>query len=99
MICMTRYFQFKGDGEHLWTRTWGSFWDISIAGIAVSHNGEILISGTYSQGVDFDPGEGEVYKKGDGSDLYLLLLDPNGEFREVLVWGSGYWTHAQTRGG
>ncbi len=57
-------------------------------GIALSASGSILITGVFSDTVDFDPGPGVENRVSNGNlDIFLLELSPNGEFLSCMTFG------------
>ncbi len=76
------------DGQYTSHVTWNA--DLARS-LAIDSAGNILIFGTFSGIVDFDPGTGETEvaerDAGIGEDGYLLKLGPTGEFIDVQTWG------------
>jgi len=73
------------EGEFNWAITFGGGSFDRPYGIDVDGNGNVLLSGTFINTVDLDPGPGESLHTSNGLyDIYILKLDPNGEF----IWGS-----------
>lgn len=73
----------------IWPAAWGGT-DYDIANdVAVDDPGNTLIVGDFHGNVDFDPGSGTkiVSSRDETQDSYLLMLDPDGRFKNVFNWG------------
>jgi len=77
------------DGNLAWVKSFGGQFDEYGAGIDVDSDGAVLITGAFSDTIDFDPGPG-VEERGaaGGVDLFALKLDANGEFLWVFTAGN-----------
>ncbi len=76
-------------GNHLWGASFGGTQDDRAYSIATGPSGEIVLSGTFQNMVDFDPGPGTVNRTTNGShDIFTLKLDGNGNFQWVSTMGS-----------
>lgn len=71
------------DGQVLWAVSLGGAGGDEPRGIAVAPDGDVYLTGFFSETADFDPGPGrsELASAG-GADAFLLRLNPRGE----LVW-------------
>lgn len=54
--------------------------------IAVDANGAVVLTGSFQDTVDFDPGVETFELSAEGSDIFLAKLSPNGEF----VWARAF---------
>ena len=76
--------KFDLDGNLIWAETWGGMgiWDEG-HGVGTLSTGDIIITGIYSDTVDFDPGVGNDPRTSNGDDdVFLSRFTPGG----VNVW-------------
>jgi len=68
-------------GDSVWTKTLAINGNESLRGMSLAANGNLYLTGKFSNSVDFDPSlEGEAIKTASGyQDVYLLLLTPKPE--------------------
>ncbi|MFM8335451.1 MAG: Ig-like domain-containing protein, partial [Opitutaceae bacterium] len=80
--------KFDRAGKLLWARSFGGVGADEIRSIAVSPLGSVILTGSFSGKVDFDPGPGvnEITAAGD-SDIFVLSLDASGAFEWVRTIG------------
>ena len=80
------------DGNLVWALSiGGEFFDYG-TGIEVDPDGSILITGVFTETVDFDPGEGIEERTSTGSeDIFALKLDADGQFLWVFTIGSEFY--------
>lgn len=71
------------DGQHLWSKRFGSPFDEFGLGLAVDPAGNILLTGSYDNEIDF--GGEKLVSQGE-SDVYVAKLSPQGEH----VWSRSY---------
>ncbi len=70
-----------GAGNFLWVKTIGNGELVHIFDIALDQTGAIIVTGSFEETVDFDPGAGVFELSAEGTtDAYLMKLDPAGEF-------------------
>jgi len=89
--------KFNSDGEFQWARTWGGFITDAGSGLAIDGNGNIYVTGLFSNNVDFDPGPGVDEHTSNGSEeIFLSKFDSSGEFLWAHTWGGEYadWGNA-----
>jgi len=69
--------RFNTSGNFLWANTWGgNDWDIG-GGVAVDGPGNVYVTGTFKETVDFDPGPGIDNHTSNGySDIFLSKFEP-----------------------
>lgn len=75
------------EGNFLWAKQIGGrFADLAYA-VTTDNVGNIYVTGTFQDTVDFDPGVG-IYtlSAGSGFDIFILKLDPNGNF----IWAKNF---------
>jgi len=81
--------KFDPAGNHIWTRTWGGEGVDNGTGVATDDAGNILVTGIFYRNVDFDPGPGEDWHRGEGNaDCFLSKFDPDGNFQWARTWGT-----------
>jgi len=75
-------------GEYQWAKTIGGSGFDSGTSISTDADGNVYITGSFYGTVDFDPGEEskELTSKGK-SDVFILKIDFNGNFKWVTVMG------------
>ncbi|HYD20189.1 MAG TPA: hypothetical protein VEB40_01840, partial [Flavipsychrobacter sp.] len=67
-------------GNLVWVKTIGGSNHDSACAIKIDNSGNLLITGTFRDTVDFDPGAGAYVLISSGqSDVFFLKLDPNGD--------------------
>ncbi|MDI1449736.1 hypothetical protein [Polyangium sp. 6x1] len=74
------------DGEHLWSRRFGNSEDQVARGVAVTKTGEILVTGSFSGGVDFGTG---LLESAGSFDIFVLTLDSKGNTVRAQAYGDG----------
>ncbi|MBK9150616.1 MAG: T9SS type A sorting domain-containing protein [Saprospiraceae bacterium] len=79
----------SGDGKVMWVSTYGGPGLDNGNAVHLDHEGNLLITGRFSNNVNFNPGqsEGLVISNGSG-DVFLLKLNRDGAFIWVKSWGS-----------
>jgi hypothetical protein len=79
-----------------WVDTWGGpdrngrFGDIGY-GIAIDNSGNVFVAGSYTDTVDFDPGQGideHTSSPGNYPDIFLSAFNTNGIFLWARTWGN-----------
>ena len=80
--------KFDTDGNHVWTRTWGSSGVDGARNAVIGDDGNIYQIGYFSGTVDFDPGAGtSTATSAGGYDASLSVFDIDGNFISVKTWG------------
>jgi hypothetical protein len=75
------------NGDLLWAKSIGGMGE-DLGRIINDYGTTIIVSGTFSQTVDFDPGAGVESKTSNGgTDVFILALDDNGDFLWVKTMG------------
>jgi len=77
------------EGDSGWARTWGgsSYGDQAL-GIALDAWGDVHITGSFCDAVDFDPGPGTFSGWSRGYlDAFLSRVDSSGDFQWARTWG------------
>lgn len=75
-------------GNFQWVRTFGGTGYDNGNSIDISPNGDLVISGTYQNTVDFDPSINTFSLTSNGDyDAFLLWLDLNGNFKDAKSLG------------
>ena len=74
--------------NHMWTRHIGGIGHDRPSAIEQMANGDLIITGIFSDSVDFDPGQDTVWKVSQGQeDNFLLRLDKDGNFLNCVTFG------------
>ncbi len=75
-----------------WVRTWGGVQSESAEELACDYLGNVYVTGTFMDTVDFDPTDGVASRTSNGTmDIYLVKYNNYGEFQWVKTWGgTGY---------
>lgn len=77
------------NGNHLWVKTIGGPGEEEPIELALDPGGELLMSGFFSETVDFNPGSGVASLTSTGlRDGFLLRTDATGDFISALHYGS-----------
>ena len=76
-------------GNLVWYKILEAIYYVGVTDLIVLHSGNILLVGAYIDSVDFDPGINSYYECCSQGELgsFLLELDPNGEFVDVVTFG------------
>ena len=81
-------------GTWQWARTWGgmSIWDEG-HGVSVTSLGDIYITGSFADTVDFDTsGSEDLHTSNGGRDIFLSKFDNDGDWQWAETWGGmGIW--------
>lgn len=85
-------------GALVWARGFGAFFSDNASDVAVDGGGNLLVTGSFQNTVDFDPGPGTVQRTAQGfGDLFMLKLTPTGDVTWVTtVGGPGAGVGGQT---
>ncbi len=76
------------NGQTLWAKSINGPQHVLGEGICVDPLNDILLTGTFMDSADFDPGLNAVYRSVVGDrDIFILKLDPNGDFIWVKTMG------------
>lgn len=87
-IFITKY---TSEGEYLWTYTIGSTGhDDAIGDIAIFQDQYIILTGSFEDTVDFDPGENLIEKTTTGTSGYILIVNKNGGYEFVHTFLGSY---------
>ncbi len=74
-VFVTKYF---ANGDYAWTQSLGGTSTETVSSMNVAGNGNLFLTGTFKNTVDFDPGAGVVERTSNGyQDMYLLHLNSN----------------------
>jgi hypothetical protein len=80
------------DGDPGWSVAWRGYAandGADIAGLGLTADGGILVGGTFSGKIDFDPGSGSHdVDTGTGTSFYLSKFDSAGNWEWVKTWGN-----------
>lgn len=79
----------SGGGTFLWGHSLGGTNPDDANAVAVDHQGECIVVGSFQYTVDFDPGTAIVSRLASGQrDIFALKLAANGTFRWVYTAGN-----------
>jgi len=86
--------KFDPDGNFLWTAVWGGTENDRGDVVEVDQNGNPIVSGYFTDIVDFDPGpESEDHTATDNLDLFLCKYDSDGNYLWADSWHGGYYDY------
>jgi len=75
-------------GGFIWAKTYGSSGSEYASDVVCDDNGALIISGSFENTVDFNPGPQIANRTSNGgSDAYYLKLNSNGDFQNVKTFG------------
>ncbi|MFN4123060.1 MAG: T9SS type A sorting domain-containing protein [Flavobacteriales bacterium] len=77
------------DGNFIWARSWGNESDgDGIQSINIGSDGRILVSMSFTDSVDANPGQGEqILTSAGGTDFYVVSLTSEGDYIDVFHSG------------
>lgn len=73
------------DGLYRWTRTWGGSGEDRGYSITANNPGNVYVSGTFENNVDFDPGPGEDIRNSGEGEWYLSRYDADGSYQIAYI--------------
>jgi hypothetical protein len=80
--------KFDSNGNFMWAKTWGGGKDDGAYNVAVDGSGNVLVTGTFLDDVDFDPGSGvDIHVSNGSEEAFLNKFDSNGNFVWAKTWG------------
>lgn len=74
-------------GEFSWVKRIGAIEGQNVTDISILENNQFLLTGAFTQTVDFDPGDGIEERTADFVDLYIASFTMPGEFQWVRTMG------------
>ena len=80
---------FDGDGNHVWSRSWGGLLDDSLSNVRIDALGHIVMLGFTRDAIDF--GGGELVTSGM-ADTVLAKVDADGNYMWARIWGNDLGT-------
>ncbi|MCX6646751.1 MAG: SBBP repeat-containing protein, partial [bacterium] len=64
-------------------------WDAQAEDLFITEDNSVLVTGTFTETVDFDPGDGTTYRSSPGTTSgYVSAFDSDGNFQWVETWGT-----------
>ena len=78
------------NGNFVWAHQIGGAYTDDLAGVDVDSTGRVVISGSFADTVDLDPGAGHSFASTAGnadSDGYVVSLDSDGDFEWAWTFG------------
>jgi len=76
------------DGNLEWVRTWGGPENDAAYGVTAGGLGNIYVTGTFRDTVDFDPSGAVAEFTSNGlTDIFLTQFDSDGNYVRTLTWG------------
>lgn len=89
--------KFNSDGVLQWARSFEGVYDVSNAfAVTTDDNGNVIISGSFTGTIDFDPGPG-IFNLNDAvvGSTFVVKLDSNGNFVWVKTFKDGHNARVQ----
>lgn len=90
------------DGNFLWAKAFDGSGTNGADALVVDASGNVLLTGDYQGSPDFDPGPGTWFEPSGGTDVFVVKLDPSGNFLWVATssgnnneYGMGLTTDGQ----
>jgi hypothetical protein len=87
--------KYTTDGDLVWARAIGGTSTQRITGLALDADANLLLTGSYPSGTDFDPNVGVVAPFAWPNDLYVLKLDSASNFQWVRTVGEGTFQYSR----
>lgn len=82
------------NGDFVWAKSFGSTQPDALYDMTIDSSGNIILTGSYADVGDFDPGPDTLTFTATGTwDVYLVKLDGSGN----LVWGKTFGTESDVR--
>ncbi len=79
--------KFDTDGDYLWAQTFGGYHEDKGSGIDSDQFGNVYLTGSFTEDVDFDPGTGDDTRSALGLyDVFMLSLDADGNY----IWANTF---------
>jgi len=79
---------FDPDGNFLWARAWGGTMSDICNDVAVDEPGNLFITGSFQDIVDFDPGPGnDEHLSNGGDDGFIARFNTSGNILWARTWG------------
>ncbi len=73
--------KFTRDGDYKWSRSWKGDGKLTVFSITTDPNGNVYLSGRYSNTIDFAPGPtNDTHTASGRSDAFLCKLTPQGKY-------------------
>lgn len=89
--------KYTPEGNIIWAKTFGGPEDDEANSIDVDSDGNVYVSGFYSNSVDFDPNQGTYLQQSFGNtDAFILKLNSSGDFDWVITLGGASLDNAQS---
>lgn len=87
--------KFNSSGNFVWARHFGSPFEEIAYGVAVDGQNNVIITGSFSNTTDFDPGNGTFNITTQGNrDVFIVKLSSQGN----LIWAKGFGYVSADRG-
>ncbi len=77
--------RYNSSGTHTWSKRWGSTAEDKAFGLAVDRLGDVVVTGMFTDSVDFGGGPISV-GGGGGGDIFLVKISSTGVYR----WSKGF---------
>lgn len=81
--------KFNADGNLIWAQSFGGSLEDVGYGLSLNNEGDLFVSGSFYNSVDFDPSDSNYNVSSKGaSDVFLSKFDSSGNFIWVKTFGS-----------
>ena len=89
--------KFNNKDHLLWAKSFGGISNIYPQSIAFDEKGNVFVTGSFMETVDFDPGAEVMYLQTNGlEDIFIQKLDKNGNFLWVKSFGGKNFDQASS---
>lgn len=80
--------KYDGDGNFIYAKQLDGTWQTGITDLTIDENHNAWLTGRFNGELDFDMGIGEQIYENTKLALFVLKLDPAGEFSDVQIFGN-----------
>ena len=78
---------FDSSGNFQWVQTWGGSMSDGAGGVDSDGFGNVYVTGSFKETVDFNPGGGDPHTSNGDGDAFLSKFDSSGNYMWARTWG------------